>query len=187
MNWILGGLAVLFVGPTLLRKVSENPQALKSGADFLDKARVKGIDLGKRGAKAAYAKGRALAKSRGLINGLGLPPEIHKAFAESAFPLAKGYAETGLTFLETGANSATCEAAIKSLNNAMYNHGYSVAHSNDEQGQVLLSAAGKVNENKMKITQLDVAIREKCFMASPQVIRARNPRGSRRGGYDVEF
>lgn len=191
MNWILGGLAVLFVGPALLRAAAANPEALKYGAGALDKARAKTIDLSKRGAKAAYEQGKKLAKARGLMDGLGLPPDTHDAIADAAHPIAGGYADTGMTFLETGANAATCEAAIKSLNNAMYNHGYYMGHIVDENQKVPAAKLAKANENGIKIQKLDVTIREKCFMpsSSGRVIKARNPPGSRRsrGDFDVEF
>lgn len=191
MNWILGGLAVVFVGPTLLRALAANPEGLKSGATFLDETRAKGIALGKKGAKAAYEQSKKFAKARGLMASLGHAPDLHAAFANAAFPLAGGYADMGMDILATGANTATCEAAIKSLNNAMYNHGYFVGQIVDDKNAIPPADAGRFNTNGMKIKRLEVDIREKCFMpsSSERVIKARNAPGSRRsrGAFDVEF
>lgn len=53
LKWIVGGAAVLFLGPPLLRAIASNPDAVRSAADLTERARNKTIDLTRRGASAA--------------------------------------------------------------------------------------------------------------------------------------
>ena len=63
LKWILGGAAVLFLGPPLLRAIAANPVTVRSAADLTERARGRAIDLTRRGASAAYSK------VRGKMNG----------------------------------------------------------------------------------------------------------------------
>ena len=65
MNWLIGGAAVLFLGPPLLRALAANPDAVRKSADLIETGRSKAIEYGKRGAQAAYEAGqRALEERR---------------------------------------------------------------------------------------------------------------------------
>lgn len=72
MNWLIGGAAVLLVGPWFLRKVAENPDAVRKSADIIEEGRSKAIEYGKRGvrsAQQAYEQRRA-SRQVGTFNGI---------------------------------------------------------------------------------------------------------------------
>lgn len=56
LKWLIGGAAVLFLGPPLLRKLADNPDLIRKTADLTESARRKGIELTKRGASAVREK-----------------------------------------------------------------------------------------------------------------------------------
>jgi hypothetical protein len=64
MNWLLGAAALIVLGPPVLRAVAGNPDALKKSADLIETGRNKAIELGKRGASAAYDAARAEYEKR---------------------------------------------------------------------------------------------------------------------------
>lgn len=64
MNWILGAAAVLILGPPILRKIAENPDAVRAGADTIEAGRGKLVEYGKRGASAAYEAAKAQYEQR---------------------------------------------------------------------------------------------------------------------------
>lgn len=71
MNWLIGAAAVLVAGPWVLRKVAENPEAIRKGADLIESGRGQLFEHGKRGVRAAqeaYAQRRA--SQVGTFNGL---------------------------------------------------------------------------------------------------------------------
>ena len=76
MNWLIGGAAVLFLGPPLLRALAANPDAVRKSADLIETGRSKAIEYGKRGASAAYDAGRNALEQRrasrqvGTFNGI---------------------------------------------------------------------------------------------------------------------
>jgi len=51
MNWIIGGAAVLLLGPKLLRSLAENPEMLRRAADMTDQTRNRLVDVSKQGAQ----------------------------------------------------------------------------------------------------------------------------------------
>ena len=59
MNWLIGGAVVLLVGPPLLRAIASSPETLTKSADIIEAGRGKLIEVGKRGASAAYEAGRS--------------------------------------------------------------------------------------------------------------------------------
>lgn len=64
MNWLLGGAALLILGPPVLRAIAANPDKVRSGADLIESGRGKLIEYGKRGASAAYEAGRSAYEKR---------------------------------------------------------------------------------------------------------------------------
>ena len=64
MNWLIGGAAVLLVGPWVLRKLAENPDVIHKSADLIEASRNKAVEYGKRGANAAYDAARAEYEKR---------------------------------------------------------------------------------------------------------------------------
>lgn len=72
MNWLLGAAAVVLAGPWVLRKVAENPERLRKGADIIESGRSKAVEYGKRGvrsAQQAYEQRRA-SRQVGTFNGI---------------------------------------------------------------------------------------------------------------------
>lgn len=72
MNWLIGGAAVLFLGPPLLRALAANPDTVRKGADLIEEGRSKAIEYGKRGvrsAQQAYEQRRA-SRQVGTFNGI---------------------------------------------------------------------------------------------------------------------
>ena len=67
LKWIVGGAAVLFLGPPLLRKLADNPDLLRKTADLTEGAHRKGAEYAKRGASAV--KSRMNASFAGLMCG----------------------------------------------------------------------------------------------------------------------
>jgi len=64
MNWLLGAAAVVLVGPWALRKIAENPDAVRKSADLIETGRDKAVEYGKRGAKAATDAARRAYEER---------------------------------------------------------------------------------------------------------------------------
>lgn len=64
LKWIIGGAAVALFGPTLLRKIADNPDALRKAADLTERGRDRAVEMGKRGASYAVQKTRDYRASR---------------------------------------------------------------------------------------------------------------------------
>lgn len=126
MNWLLGLAAVAVVGPVVLRKMAENPEALRASAGAIERARAQGIALGRRGAEAAAAAAKRYAKSKGL----GATPAEHARMAVSTISELDTWTGLAETTLSSRLDRSTrCAAASATLDSAFTTFGQLSVHA----------------------------------------------------------
>jgi hypothetical protein len=139
-KWIVGGAAVLYLGPRLLRGAAANPELLKTGANLLDETRAATEQTLKKGAKLAAKRSEELLKDlnkRRKAKGLGLPPADHAIRRTASKTEAEFWANTASSMLMSNLPRSTkCEQVSAVLDNAFFNYGIAAGHGQDKNGVV---------------------------------------------------